>query len=81
MSGPLARTSRRYGLPTGTDEGGPAGVDTGDVPEAGVDEGGPAGADTGDVPEAGVDDGGPAGVEGLFPCEPFELSEPLEPFG
>jgi hypothetical protein len=69
----------RYGLPGGADEGGPAGVDTGVVPEAGVDEGGPAGVDTGVVPEAGVDDGGPPGVEGLCPFVPLESFFPLDP--
>ena len=61
------------------DEGGPAGAETGVVPDAGVDEGGPAGVVTGVMPEAGVDDGGPAGVEASFPFDPFDPFDPGGP--
>ena len=49
-------------LPTGVEDGGPAGVDTGVFPEVGVEDGGPAGVDTGVLPEAGLVAGGPPGV-------------------
>lgn len=58
-------------LPTGVDDGGPAGVLTGALLDSGVDDGGPAGVSSGAVPSAGVELGGPLGVVPEFVSELF----------